>query len=161
MDGYQSFLNQPLLEIPQKTLFELRKKFLHKIKKNIRPKILKRIKHFRMNDFTILLISASNSFLVESIANVLGIENYLCTRLEIEGGSLTNKIEGIPAYREGKMELLKSWLSEHETEFIDTWAYSDSHNDLPMLEWVKNPVVTYPDHILRQIATTRGWPIID
>lgn len=159
---YQAYFNQPLLNTPLEKILSLRAKYLNKIKKAIHPRIHKRVKHFRRNDFHILLITATNSFLAQPIAEKVGIPNLICTQLKtLPDGTLTNQIEGTPAFKEGKIELLHQWLSAQGINFTETWAYSDSHNDIPLLQWAQKPVAAYPDPILRKHALQNGWKIIE
>ena len=110
-----------------------------------------------------VIITATNRFLTEPIAAALGVEHLIATEPRIAGGRFTGDFEGTPCMREGKVERLQSWLGmrgkslhDHET----SWFYSDSINDLPLLERVTHPVAVDPDARLRKIAQTRGWKVI-
>ena len=75
-------------------------------------------------------------------------------------GRYTGEPVGIPTYREGKVTRLKAWLAQTGLSMAGSWFYSDSHNDLPLLERVDNPVAVDPDEILAERACAAGWPVI-
>ena len=75
-------------------------------------------------------------------------------------GRYTGAVSGIPCYREGKVRRLETWLAEHAANLSDSWFYSDSHNDIPLLERVTHPVAVDPDDRLRELAVIRGWPVM-
>jgi phosphoserine phosphatase len=79
---------------------------------------------------------------------------------EIVGGKYTGQPTGVPSFQEGKVTRLQDWLSTTGHSLTGAWFYSDSHNDLPLLERVDNPVATDPDPQLATVANDRGWPII-
>jgi len=116
-------------------------------------------KHRRAGD-TLLIITATNSFITRPIAAEFGVENLLATEPEQVNGRFTGKVCGTPCFREGKVERLKTWLYEHQSNLKGSWFYSDSHNDLPLLNLVDHPVAVQPDPILLDQAQARGWPII-
>ena len=78
----------------------------------------------------------------------------------IENGRYTNRIDGVPSFREGKVIRLQQWLTDRDETLAGSWFYSDSHNDLPLLELVEHPVAVDPDERLRARAEQEGWPII-
>ncbi|MGD1990073.1 MAG: haloacid dehalogenase-like hydrolase, partial [Chromatiales bacterium] len=84
----------------------------------------------------------------------------IATDPEIAAGRYTGRVTGEPSFREGKVSRLKQWLSNNDETLDGSTFYSDSHNDLPLLELVDSPVAVDPDEILRNEAETRGWPII-
>ena len=109
---------------------------------------------------TLLIITATNRFITAPIATVLGIEHLIATEPEEHDGRFTGRVAGVPAYREGKVTRLDAWLQEHSRRLDHSWFYSDSHNDLPLLNRVSHPVAVNPDPMLSEIARARGWPII-
>lgn len=109
---------------------------------------------------TLLLVTATNDFLTAPIAEMLDIEHLLATPLEMSDGAFTGRTAGPPCFREGKLFYLERWLADNRGDLSQSWFYSDSHNDLPLLERVGNPVAVDPDDILRELATERGWPIL-
>jgi phosphoserine phosphatase len=76
-------------------------------------------------------------------------------------GRYTGNVKGTPCYREGKIERLRAWMAEHDETLAGSWCYSDSHNDIPLLEIVDHPVAVNPDEMLREHAQSRGWPTIE
>jgi HAD superfamily hydrolase (TIGR01490 family) len=109
------------------------------------------------------VITATNSFVTRPIASAFGIEHLIATEPEAANGAFTGRVAGVPCFREGKVERLHAWLAargEALASFSETWFYSDSLNDLPLLALVSHPVAVDPDETLRQHAERRGWPII-
>lgn len=110
-----------------------------------------------------VIITATNSFVTAPIARAFGIEHLIATEPEVRDGVFTGGFSGTPCFREGKVERLESWLAEHGEgikSVLKSTFYSDSHNDLPLLERVGHPVAVDPDAALRAHAAARGWPII-
>ena len=134
------------------------------IEEKIRPilldKSLKLIAHHRQQGHTLLVITATNRFITEPIAELLDVSNLIASEPEIKDGRYTGKSTGIPSYAEGKVTRLNAWLKENNLKPDETWFYSDSHNDLPLLKIVDHPVAVDPDDILREEAKKKGWPII-
>jgi HAD superfamily hydrolase (TIGR01490 family) len=108
------------------------------------------------------LVTATNRFITQPIARELGIDNLVATDIEEVDGAFTGKPRGTPSFREGKVERVREWLAAlgHRLEDYESWFYSDSLNDLPLLERVTHPVAVDPDATLRAHAAGRGWPII-
>lgn len=112
---------------------------------------------------TRVLITATNSFVTAPIAREFGIEHLIATDPEARDGEFTGGVAGTPCFREGKVTRLEAWLSsrgESIKNIVKSTFYSDSHNDLPLLEQVTHPVAVDPDAALRAHAVTRGWPVI-
>jgi HAD superfamily hydrolase (TIGR01490 family) len=117
--------------------------------------------HSHNND-VMLLASATNSVIVEPIAKRLGFKNIVATEVEIINESYTGKILGIPALGEGKLIKVKEWMLLNNIESFDNSSfYSDSANDLPLLEKVSKPIAVNPDDLLRKECIKRSWEIID
>ena len=110
-----------------------------------------------------VIITATNSFVTAPIARAFGIEHLIATEPEVGGGVFTGGVSGRPCFREGKVERLELWLAERGESLksvLKSTFYSDSHNDLPLLEQVGHPVAVDPDAALRAHAGARGWPVI-
>lgn len=108
------------------------------------------------------LVTATNRFITAPIARELGIPNLVATDIEEVDGAFTGKPRGTPSFREGKIACVNEWLAGlgHRLEDYESWFYSDSLNDLPLLERVTHPVAVDPDATLRAQAERRGWSII-
>jgi HAD superfamily hydrolase (TIGR01490 family) len=109
------------------------------------------------------IITATNSFVTAPIAREFGVEHLVATVPEMREGRFTGRVAGTPCFREGKITRLGEWLAalgRRTTDFAERWCYSDSHNDLPLLELATRPVVVDPDERLGAEARRRGWPII-
>ena len=110
-----------------------------------------------------VVITATNSFITAPIAREFGIPNLIATEPEQRDGEFTGGVSGIPCFREGKVARLEAWLAERAAtlaSFSESWFYSDSLNDLPLLARVNHPVAVDPDDSLRAHAGRNGWPII-
>ncbi len=117
----------------------------------------------RHRDEVRVIITATNSFVTAPIARAFGIEHLIATEPEMRDGGFTGGVLGTPCFREGKVERLEAWLAgrgESIKTLIKSTFYSDSHNDLPLLERVTHPVAVDPDAALRAHAVTRGWPVL-
>lgn len=120
-------------------------------------------KHMKQGDLC-AIVTATNEFVTTPIARAFRIDHLVATVPEIAGNRYTGKVHGIPCYQEGKITRVHEWLNKEGLDFNDfaeTWFYSDSINDLPLLEHVSHPVATNPSPALRVIATERGWPVLD
>jgi len=130
----------------------------------IEPIVLPRaeslIAEHRAQGHILLIVTATNSFVTRPIASRLGIEHLLACEGEKINGMYTGEPTGIPSYHEGKVARVNSWLATNELSLNGAWFYSDSHNDLPLLQTVDNPVAVDPDPILSAQAEQRGWPVI-
>ncbi|MGH8352106.1 MAG: HAD family hydrolase [Pseudomonas sp.] len=108
----------------------------------------------------LLIITATNRFVTAPIAARLGVDTLLATECEMQDGRYTGLTTDVPCYQEGKVTRLDRWLSETGYSLDGSYFYSDSRNDLSLLERVSNPVAVDPDPTLRAEAERRGWPII-
>jgi HAD superfamily hydrolase (TIGR01490 family) len=109
------------------------------------------------------IITATNSFVTAPIAREFGIPDLIATEPEQRNGEFSGAVSGIPCFREGKVARLEEWLAGRGSSlatFAETWFYSDSLNDLPLLDRVSHPVAVDPDATLRARAKRNGWPII-
>lgn len=134
----------------------------------IQPQALSLVQQHRAAGDILLMVTATNEFVTRPIAQAFGVDELLAVELERDAapdgtGWLTGEIVGIPTFREGKVARMEQWLQQRQLGWGDVQAtfYSDSINDLPLLEKVSQPVATNPDDKLRAIATQRGWRILD
>jgi len=116
-------------------------------------------KHRQQGD-TLLIITATNSFITTPIAEKLGIPSLIATEPEVINGIYTGKVAGTPSYQEGKVKRLQEWLDTQNLTLEGSYFYSDSHNDLPLLDLVEHPIAVDPDPDLQTIAQQRGWKIL-
>ncbi len=155
---------RPLKNNKRKKLDHLREEYLVKIiKPLISNKARELVRQHKENKDLCLIITATNSYITKPIASELGIENLIGTDPEEEGGEFTGAVLGTPSFQEGKVIRIKEWLAMNNKtldSFDKTFFYSDSQNDIPLLEVVTNPVVVNPDAILKKIAIKKNWPEI-
>lgn len=116
-------------------------------------------KHREQGDH-LLIITATNGFITRPIAKRLGVEDILATDPEIADGNYTGNFIGNPCFQAGKITHLHEWLKSNHHSLDGAYFYSDSINDLPLLEQVDNPVAVDPDDRLANIASERGWTIL-
>ncbi|HSP57319.1 MAG TPA: HAD family hydrolase [Halomonas sp.] len=131
-----------------------------KIEPHVLPKGEDLVARHRTSGDTLLIITATNRFITGPIARRLGIDELIAVEPESVDGRYTGRVTGTPSYREGKVKRLDEWLTRKNLALDGAWFYSDSHNDLPLLERVDHPVAVDPDPTLRQAAESRGWKII-
>ncbi|UZS72506.1 HAD family hydrolase [Pseudomonas syringae] len=124
------------------------------------PKALELIAKHREAGDKLVVITATNRFVTAPIVAQLGIDTLLATECEMADGRYTGRTTGVPCFREGKVTRLNQWLEDNAFSLEDSYFYSDSMNDLPLLEQVANPVAVDPDDKLRAEAEGRGWPVI-
>jgi len=108
----------------------------------------------------LLIITATNAFVTRPIADRFGVEQLIATEPEQVDGRYTGEVAGEPCFQSGKVHRLQQWMAEHQRDLRGSWFYSDSHNDLPLLELVDHPVAVDPDPTLAEITKQHGWPVI-
>jgi len=159
---FLNFALAPLAAHERGMLEELRTRF---VEERIQPMITAAsralIAAHRAQGHVLLIMTATNRFVTEPIVAILGIDNLIATDPEEVSGRFTGRVAGTPCFREGKVERLQAWIQARGLSLAESWFYSDSHNDLPLLNLVTHPVAVNPDSILKQYANTRGWPILD
>jgi len=155
------FQLKPLATHTRAQLEQWREKYLsEKIDPILLSKARDLLEQHRARGDERLIITATNRFITEPIARRYGVSHLLATEPEIVDGEYTGGVTGTPCFRAGKVERLHSWLQQHHQELDGSWFYSDSHNDLPLLEQVDHPVAVDPDEKLKSHARRLGWPII-
>lgn len=163
LDIYEflSFSLNPLSQHDMEQLKQWRSEFVEQmIEPILQPKAFALIDRHRAQGDELIVITATNRFVTEPIVAKMGIENLLATEPEIVSGRYTGKPYGTPCFQDGKIKHLEAWLKERDLSLTDSWFYSDSHNDLPLLKMVDNPVAVDPDDTLRRFAAAQNWPII-
>lgn len=119
-------------------------------------------RHLKEADL-VAIITATNSFVTDPIAREFGVPNLIATEPEQANGEFTGKVAGTPCFREGKIDRLEGWLAGRGLKWGDitqSWFYSDSLNDLFLLQKVTNPIAVDPDPTLKVHAEQHGWPVI-
>jgi len=158
---FLDFSLKPLADNLMHDLIVWRSQFIQEI---VRPLLLspaqELINKHKQRGNTLLVITATNRFVTEPIVNLYGIPHLIATTPEMIDNKYTGKVAGTPCFQEGKVVRLKQWLKETGHTLEDSWFYSDSHNDLPLLKLVDHPVAVNPDELLKQYAEQTNWPII-
>jgi HAD superfamily hydrolase (TIGR01490 family) len=159
--AYLEFSLRPLTEISMTELHELHTKFMQQVIAPMQlPKAKALLQKHRDAGDRLLIITATNRFVIEPICHSLGVTEFLSADPEIVDGRYTGKVVGTPTYQQGKVIRLKQWLQEQSETLEGSWFYSDSANDLPLLLEVDNPVAVDPCDRLREKAEDKLWPII-
>lgn len=159
--AYQRFALAPLLEQPLARMHALRRDFVARV---VTPVIARHARaliayHHERGD-TVAIITATNYFITEPIAELLGIDTLIATEPEIVDGAYTGEIAGTPSFQEGKIVRAKDWVADQPHPFEHVTFYSDSLNDLPLLRWADTAIAVDPDDTLAAAAREAGWPII-
>ncbi len=159
--AFLAFMLKPLAEHPLADLLAWRAQFIEeKIGPILLPKATALLDRHRIAGDTLLIITATNRFITAPIAERLAVAHLLATEAEFSDGRYTGRSVGIPCFQQGKVARLSEWLAETGHDLTGSWFYSDSHNDLPLLNQVDHPVAVDPDEALASHAVERGWPMI-
>lgn len=161
----QEFLDfqlYPLSQYPMQQLQEWRAAYIERdirpMLESGKPELVEQ--HARRGD-ELVIITATNDFVTRPIADLLGVSTLIATTLELRNGQYTGKTVGPPCFQDGKVTKLEQWLADSGKSFDEQYFYSDSINDLPLLEMVDHPIAVTPDAQLRTLAEKRDWKIID
>lgn len=161
MMEFLSFSLKPLTRFSLNDLAELHREYMmEKIAPIITGASRSLLRKHQRQGHELLIVTATNQFVTTPIAQALGVKNLIATHAEIQGDRFTGQVVGVPSFREGKVAHVQQWLKKHGFNFAESWFYSDSHNDLPLLEWVTHPVAVDPDETLATHARMKQWPII-
>jgi HAD superfamily hydrolase (TIGR01490 family) len=164
--AYVAFVTEPLRKRSAHEAQAGHERFMREV---IEPNLHRRARdlvrqHLEQGD-VVALVTATNEFVTAPIARAFGITQLIAVQLERDAfGTITGRIAGVPSYREGKVTRVEQWLAQqgaHWSDFQRTTVYSDSPNDLPLLERATHPVATNPSPTLEAIARERGWPILN
>ena len=162
--AFVEFQFKPLARNPRTVLNQLLKKYVEEvIKPMITEKACALVKRHQEEGDLIIVITATNSFITKPIAELFGIENLIGTDPEEKEGEFTGKVTGLPSFKEGKVTRLEAWLKGKNlslASFEKSYFYSDSHNDLPLMQKVTHPVAVDSDDVLSEYAKSKGWPQI-
>jgi len=161
---FLDFQLKPLSRHPRSQLDAWHQEFMQR---KIRPIVLPRgralVDGHRDQGHVCVIVTATNRFVTGPIAREFGVEHLIATEPEVAEGEFTGRVHGVPSFREGKVTRLEAWLAERGVKWGDvteSFFYSDSLNDLPLLARVSRPVAVDPDDTLRAHAQLQGWPII-
>lgn len=159
MPEYIESLLEPVLQLHADEIDALMPEYVRDyVAPRIYPQARELLTELRANGERLLIISATVTFIVRAVARELGVDEVLAIDLKQDAhGYYTGKIDGIPSFREGKVQRLMIWCEEQNEDLTDARFYSDSINDLALLEQVPCPVPTNPDAKLSEIASQRGW----
>jgi HAD superfamily hydrolase (TIGR01490 family) len=162
--AFLAFQLRPLHEHPRQQLEAWHARFMQeKIRPMMTQKSQALVQSHRDRGDALLIITATNSFVTKPIATAFGIDDLIGTDPEQVDGEFTGQVAGLPSFKEGKVTRLYAWLQargKRLEDFDKVYFYSDSHNDLPLLNLVNTPVAVNPDAILQAQAEKLGWPII-
>ncbi len=161
-ERYLKFALEPLIHFTIEELYTWRADYVEKwIKPLIAPGAGKLLDSHRARNHELLIISATHLFITEPIAQLLEVPTALATEPEIIDNRYTGRYLGTPTYQEGKVTVLTEWLGDSDHSLDGSYFYSDSINDISLLELVDNPKAVNPDDELKAIAEERNWEIID
>ncbi len=163
--AYIAFATEPLRARTSAEADAAHRRFMAEvIEPKLRPAALELVREHQACGDLVALVTATNDFITAPIARAFGIADLIAVRLARgAGGTITGCIDGTPSYREGKVTRVREWLGERGKGWADFGrisVYSDSVNDLPLLERATDPVATNPTPALRQIAEARGWRVL-
>lgn len=164
--AYIDFATAPWRHRPEPEALAMRERFM---RERMRPGFDERAKalvrrHQRAGD-RVVIVTATNEFITRPIADAFGVSDLIALELvRDDNGAVTGSVRGVPSFREGKILRVEQWLARQglrHADFERITFYSDSTNDLPLLEWATHPVATNPGPALATIARERGWPILN
>ncbi len=159
---YLRFALAPLAKIEPQELVELHHKFMDQVvSKMWLPAAQALVDKHRAAGDQLMVISATNRFIVEPICHRFGINEIIATEPEQLDGRYTGRVSGVPSYQQGKVTRLQQWLETKGESLQGSHFYSDSINDLPLLQVVDRAVAVNPDELLLAEAVQRGWPVLD
>jgi HAD superfamily hydrolase (TIGR01490 family) len=167
--AFLAFALKPLSEHSRSQLNEWHAQFMHEvINPNLRSSAFDLVKKHQDQGDVCCVVTATNSFVTRPIVQTFGIQHLIATEPEVLGdpatGNFSGKVAGTPNFREGKVTRVESWLSSEKLSWSSlekSYFYSDSINDLPLMEKVTQPIPTNPDQSLRIKATENSWPILE
>ena len=164
IDAFLAFQLEPLARFPRAQLDQWHHRFMtERILPLVSPAALERVQAEKAQAQLVAIVTATNRFVTGPIATLFGVDHLIATEPALnEAGQFTGKVRGTPSFRAGKITRVDEWLADlgHRwQDFTETAFYSDSQNDLPLLERASEPVVVNPDPVLSDLARQRGWPV--
>ncbi len=159
--AYLTFAIEPLTQFEPSQLADLHRRFMaSKIEPMMLPKAQALLQQHRDQGDHLLIITATNRFITGPIAKHLGVDDILASEAEMIDGRYTGQVSGTPCYQDGKVVRLQQWLRDNGMDLTGSYFYSDSHNDIPLLQVVDHPVAVDADDQLQALARQQGWPCI-
>lgn len=161
MQAFLAFALKPLKDHSVVQLQQWHSEFMtQKIQPMMQSKARQKLQQHRSQGDFILIITATNLFVTGPIAAALEVDDIIATAPEMVDGEYTGNYSGTPCFQEGKIVRLKQWLEQNPQQLEGSYFYSDSRNDLPLLELVDHPIAVDADQHLSQVAKQRNWPHI-
>jgi HAD superfamily hydrolase (TIGR01490 family) len=161
IDSFLNFCLKPLKNNQMDKLIDIRKKFIDtKIKPIIRDKAMRAVLGEIKKNNKVVIATATNSFVTRPIAELFSVKELIATEFEIINNKFTGKVKGVPCFREGKLDKVNGWLKSHNYNLSDATFYTDSFNDLPLLEKSGKSIVVDGDDKLTLVAKENGWECI-
>jgi len=160
IDGFLNFCLEPLVNNSMDLLLELREDFIEtKIKPILLPKAIEEINK-EMETNKVIIATATNNFVTRPIATLFGVDDLIATDFEIIDNEFTGKVDGIPCFRDGKLTKVEQWSKNNDYDLNGSKFYSDSFNDIPLLQKVSEAIVVDGDEKLLQEAKNYGWKCV-
>ncbi len=165
IDAYVDFATAPWRDRGSAEIKQASRLFVDEVARPaVQAAALDLVRRHQAEGDLVAIVTATNDFITRPIADLFGVPELIATELERDAnGRATGRVRGTPSFREGKIDRVGQWLQARGQEWQDferTCFYSDSTNDLPLLERVSDPVATNPGPALERIARERGWPIV-
>ena len=161
IDGFLSFCLRPLIANDMSKLLKLREQF---IEEKIRPIVTKTGKELidqaHAEGKKVIIATATNDFVTRPIADIFDVSVLIATEFEIKDNAFTGRVVGAPCFRGGKLNKVTKWINDNNFDLSQASFYSDSFNDLPLLEKVKKPVIVDGDDKLREIGKKNSWECV-
>ena len=161
IDGFLSFCLKPLIANDMSKLLKLREQF---IEEKIRPIVTKTGKELidqaHAEGKKVIIATATNDFVTRPIADIFDVSVLIATEFEIKDNAFTGRVVGAPCFRDGKLNKVTKWISDNNFDLSQASFYSDSFNDLPLLERVKKPVIVDGDDKLKEIGRNKNWECV-
>lgn len=166
IDAYIDFATAPWRARPEVEALAMRERFMREVMHpTIDARALALVRHHQAEGDVVAIVTATNEFITRPIADALGVADLIAVELaRDDNGGVTGALRGVPSFREGKVARVEQWLAglgRRHADFTRVTVYSDSTNDLPLLEWATHPVATNPGPELAAIARERGWPLLN
>ena len=160
-DEYSTYIQEPLKNLDIITVENLVEEFIQKNIDNLTDDLTADLLNEAKSADKVLIASGSHDFLVKGFAEYFDIESSIGTPVEIKNDIFTGSLSGEPTFSDGKVKAVKNWCFTNDLKIQDSIFYSDSINDLPMLEACGEPIVVDPDDNLREIALDRSYKILN